>query len=439
MPKEDIRPSSLGGIKRLAKSLKAERGIQHMRALDEAALLAGFQNFRHASQALRNDAKPERPSSGYKTFITVYWEDRKTGNSGRETLSIMLSQQWSDLITPPQLKNHRALFHFRPEGPDHLARHYLVESQSKARRATCAATRILQFMDATKLRPSKSHSRVYPGGRSSNAIPGRDHYSAWYDRDTKRYLFVDEPYEAAANSNAAKRTAWAQRHGYVIAKPTWAGMYNPNGGSRLYLIANMKKGIPLEPIVMALDRLPAPVVETPWVGESAPAVPFFVSPGAVAEAKAKKLEQKKPRQTNGQCNSIGYVQTFAGPRRRPKGKMSIEAHAEVGSLLKTVLVASPRRKGVYNRVNSIRSELDEWTQCEYNYGELPSERFFELYYHESSSTFPRYLSADERRRHIDSLERVKQILSSHYPDCPPLRSLIGKINSAIKSMQTWVS
>jgi len=439
MSREAIRPSSLDGIKRLAKSLKVERGIQHIRALDEAARLAGFQNFRHASKTLRNGVKPEHSRSGYRTFITVYWKNREAGSSGRETLSIMLSQQWSDLITQPQLQNHRALIDFRPEGPDHLARHHLVQSQSQARRTTCAAARTLQFMDATKLRPSKSHSRAYPGGRSSNAIPGRYHYSVWYDRDTKRYLFADEPYEAAAESNAAERTAWAQRHGYVMAKPTWAGMYNPDGGSRLYLVADVKKGIPLEPIVAALDRLPAPVVEATWHGESAPTAPIFVSPGAVAEARAKKLKQKQPRQANGQRNSVGYVQTFVGPQRRPKGKMPIDVHAEVGALLKSVLVDTYHRKGVYNRLNSVRSELDEWTQREYNHDELPNERFFELYYHESSTTFSRYLPVDERRRHIDSLERVKQILRSHYPDCPPLRSLVGKVDSAIKSMQTWTS
>lgn len=437
---EAIRPSSLDGIKRLAKSLKLERSIKHVRALDEAARLAGFQNFRHASKALRNATEPKSLSStGFRTFITVYWKDREADCDGRETLNIMLSQQWGDLITPPQLQNHRALIDFRPEGPDHLARRHLVQSQSQARRAACAVARTLQFMDATKLRPSKSHNRAYPGGSSSNAIPGRDHYSIWYDRDTKRYLFADEPYEAAAESVAAERTAWAQQHGYVMAKPTWAGMYNPDGGSRLYLVADVKKGIPLEPIVVALNRLPAPVVEATWDGESAPTVPFFVSPGAVAEAQVKKLKHKQPRQTNGQRNSVGYVQTFVGPQRRPKGKMPIELHAEVGSLLKSVLVDSYHRKGVYNRVNSVRSELDEWTQREYNHDELPNEQFFDLYYHESNATLSRSLPAAERERHVDNLERVKQILRSHYPDCPPLRSLERKLNSAIKSMQTWVS
>lgn len=46
------RPSSLDGIKRHAKAIKAEKGLQHARALDEAATLAGFQNFAHAKRAL---------------------------------------------------------------------------------------------------------------------------------------------------------------------------------------------------------------------------------------------------------------------------------------------------------------------------------------------------------------------------------------------------
>ncbi|MBE0550503.1 MAG: DUF5623 domain-containing protein [Rubrivivax sp.] len=46
-----------------------------------------------------------------------------------------------------------------------------------------------------------------------------------------------------------------------------------------------------------------------------------------------------------------------------------------------------RARGVYNRVNGIRGELDGWTQREYNHDELPSEQFFDLYYHECGSSF----------------------------------------------------
>lgn len=437
MSREAIRPSSLDGIKRLAKSIKVERGIQHLLALDEAARLAGFQNFRHASNTLRDGAKSERVRPGHRTYITVYWKDRKVGCDGRETLTTWLSTPWGNLITPPQLQNHRALFGFRPESPDHLVQQALVQTQSHARREACATARVLQFMDATKLCPSKSRSRAFPGGRSSNAVPGRDHYSIWYDRDTKRYLFADEPYEAAAELIAAERAAWAQRHRFVIAKPAWAGMYNPDGGSRLYLIADAENGIPLEPIMAALDRLPKPIVEETWDGESAPTVPIFVSSGAIVEAEDSKLEQKQPRKASGQRNSVEYTRTFVGPQRRPKGRMPIEEHAEVGALLQSVLVASYRRKGVYNRVDAVRSELDEWVQREYNHTELPNERFLELYYCNISSTFSRSIPVTERDALVSSLGRVKQILSNHYPDSSPLRSLLRKVDAAIKSMESW--
>lgn len=413
-----------------------------MAALEVAAQLAGFQNLKHAQNVLGSRGSRPKARPGHRLYLTVYWRDKELGTRGRETLSIWLCTLWSDLVTPAQLGYHRALTDFRPEGPDHLAVPYLTHSQSQARRDICAAARTLQFMDATKLRPSKSRSRAFPAGRSSNAVPGRDHYSVWYDRDTKRYLFADEPYEMAVEDKAAERAAWSERHGFIIAKPSWPGMYNPDGGSRLYLIADSAKGVPLAPIVAALDRLPAPIVEATWDGESAPSIPIFFSPGALArnEAAAAKPAVAEPRKiARGPRNTVGYVQTFVGPQRRPKGRMPIEVHAEVGSLLKSVLVASLHRKGVYNRVNGIRSDLDEWTQREYTPAELPSEQFFDLYYHESGSSFARTLSPDERTLHVDSLERVKQILAQHYPDSPPLRAMMKKLDAAVGSMQTWAS
>ena len=117
--------------------------------------------------------------------------------------------------------------------------------------------------------------------------------------------------------------------------------------------------------------------------------------------------------------------------------MPVEMHAKVGELLKSVLVVSNHRKGVYNRVDGIRSELDEWTMREYNRAELPSEVFFDLYYHESGNTYERSLSENERLKHTHSLEEVKRILAAHYPDSKPLRTVLNKVDGAIKSMQNW--
>jgi hypothetical protein len=437
MSSEAIRPSTIDGIKRLSTSLKREQGIPHLRALDEAAQIAGFQNFRHASNVLPKGTESKRVRPRCQVFITAYWKDRKLGSDGRETLTISLSTPWANLITSAQLLNHRALMHFRGEGPDHLARINLVESQSQARRAACAAARALQFMDATKLRPSKGHSKAFPGGRSTNAVPGRDHGSVWYEPESKRYLFVDEPYEAAVNDRAAERATWATKHGYEIVKVEWAGIYNPDGGSRLYLVADSKKGVPLAPIAKALNALHRPLVEAAWDGESTPMTPIFVSPGTIAKIAESKAKVDQPRTSKTLRNTIGYVQTFVGPQRRPKGKMPIEQHASIGALLKSVVAVTYNRKGVYNRVNAIRSELDEWTQREYSYEELPNDQFFDLYYGEKDMSAPRALSAEERNRHIDSLLEIKQTLAKHYPDSQPLRSLFQKVDIAIKSMRTW--
>ena len=120
------------------------------------------------------------------------------------------------------------------------------------------------------------------------------------------------------------------------------------------------------------------------------------------------------RTANAQRTSVGYIQTIVGPRRRPKGQMPIKSHVEVGALLKSLLAATYRRKAVYNRVNMIRSELDEWIMREYNRAELPDEQFLELYYRGLSMTFSHSISSDERNKHVIGLERVTRILVTHY-------------------------
>lgn len=121
MSSEAVRPSTLDGIKRLAKQLKNERSIQHARALDEASRLGGFESFRHASNQLTSGNRPKRAHPKSCVFISIYWKNRDTNSDGRETLVCWLSEPWSDLVAPSQFEHHRALRLLRAEGPDHLA------------------------------------------------------------------------------------------------------------------------------------------------------------------------------------------------------------------------------------------------------------------------------------------------------------------------------
>lgn len=437
MSKNTIRPSTLGGIKSLAGELKGELKVAHVRALDIAAQKAGYQNFRHADNVLRlvPGASEKRPS--HYVYLTAYWKDKRAGTSGRETFRLAMACLWSDLVTPAQMEKLRALQHFRAEATDHLARQYLLTSQSEARRAVCAVARELQFMEATRLRPSKSHSRAFPGGRSINAIPGRDHCTVWFEPGTRRYLLVDEPYAARVSEALVARESWSQEYGFKVLQTQWAGMYAPDFGSRMYLVADATKGVPLEPIATALNRLPAPLVADNWQGESAPMLPFFVTPGAQSGVVRDKESKPAVRKPSGPRNTVGYVQTFVGPQRRPNARMPIQQHEEVGRLLMSVLTDSVMRRGVNNRIAAVRCELYEWVQREYNDSELPNKQCSRMYFHEGILNFNKSISEGERARLGANLENAKSILVQHYPDCPPLRSMLKKVAAAQKSLETW--
>lgn len=438
MSRKSIHPSTMTGIKRLAKQIKAAQGLSHSASLDRASEAAGYDNFRHAQNVLPDPAQSIATIPSHRPFLTAYWRDRDSGSNGRETLAINCSAPWDELLTPAEIKSARGLGKFVPEGPDHLTMRHLIGSQANAREAVCHAARTMQFVAATRLRPSSGYTRAYPKGNTGKRVPAQDHVGVWFDAE-KRYLIADEPYEEAAAHRRQERVNWCRAHGYRELKSSWPGMHNPSGSTRLYLLSNASSGVPLEPLIKALGKLAPPVSASEWNGQSAPQLPYFVSPGTIAKAEVERTKTPVPRKSIGQRNSVPYTRTLGGGRRdrRPKGRMSVEAHAEVGSLLKSVLVATYYRKGVYNRVDTVRCDLDEWVQREYNGAELPNEQFFGLYYQETGSTPSRSLPAQERKQLADNLLRVRQILSEHYPDSPPLSSMLKKVDAAITSLQTW--
>lgn len=171
-------------------------------------------------------------------------------------------------------------------------------------------------MEATGLRPSGSASRVYPRGNFSNAVPGRDHTSAWHDPAAKAYVFVDEPYSRGAEGVPEVRLAWARHHGWDIVKSKWGGMYFPDGGCELYLAADKAKGYSLAPILAALDALPPPIVEENWNGHTSPAMGSFVSPAALSKQEAPPIPpQLRPKPAS--RATVSYRLALTGERRRP--------------------------------------------------------------------------------------------------------------------------
>lgn len=433
MSNTTIHPSTMDGIKRLAKSIKRERSLSHLKSLDEAARQAGFHNFRHAQNTLPVGGA-RRTAKTHPLFITAYWRNRGGRGKGRETLEIQLSLPWESLVTKSQLKRERTLMRFRGDAPDHLELIDDVDSQERARDMVCAAARAMQFIDATKLRPSSKPYRKFH--HAGSRLPAVDHATDWVDPTTSRMLVIDEPYDLSVERELTERARWADRHGFRIEPAGWAGLYVP-GHSVMYLISHQDDGIPLDPILKALSALPPPVVAEDWQGESSAYSPVFVTPGRQA-MPARKRERRDPfAALRPYGNSVGYVQTFVGPQRRPDARMPIEVHEEIGKHLKSVLSVCYDRRGVAKQVMTIRSELDEWVQREYGHDELPNERFSRMYYGDSEILAKKSITDAERHDLLAKLDGVAARLSTHYPDCAPLRALLRSIGSAKKAVSRW--
>ncbi len=52
MSLDDIRPTTIPGVKRLAKQIKKRDGVRYMKALEAAARQAGFSTYHEASTRL---------------------------------------------------------------------------------------------------------------------------------------------------------------------------------------------------------------------------------------------------------------------------------------------------------------------------------------------------------------------------------------------------
>lgn len=311
-----VRPSTLDGIKRLAKTIKRDQNCNHSTALNLAAQQAGFSNFKHAQNAIKPLVQKAPAQPSYFVFISMSWWDKQSNTSGFELLKVPLSQPLPSLVSQSHLGLHKDLYHFRQAEVDHLESTKGATGQSAARKYICTAARVIQFIDATNLRPSKSHSRVYPGGRSMNRIPGQDHYTSWYHPETKTYILADEPYGPAvqSQSDVEARTTWAVKHEFVLVKSRWQGMYHPAGNSELYLAAPKSKADLINEIIDALSSLPSPYVLEDWQGESLDSIAHFNSPGKIQRLTMLRAQPSLP--SKDKKPSTSQFKTGMNPHRK---------------------------------------------------------------------------------------------------------------------------
>lgn len=413
MSRAVVAPSTMEGIKRFAKSIKRNnKGLSHARALDQAAEAAGFQNLRHAQKTLPRNDSPR--GELHPLYLTAYWRTRE-GDTGRETLLIHTRLCWPQLLTPKQLFSSR-LRHFRIDAADHLETRVDLHGKAVAQNAVCTAAATIQFMEASGLRPVTRATRK-DWIRDARSLPKRDHSTEWMDTSSGQVVFCDEPYSTGPEL-LAERNTWAEQRSLVIKTTKWPGMYAP-GFSALFLLSNREFTPQLTAIVRKLDSLPTPPVAADWQGESAAYNPVFVSPGRKASGRIKRSRPRLVYPGLERAGAIAFGRMFVGMQWRPNAKMPLASHKRVGELLKGLQelgVPSP----AWHRIESVRSELDEWIQREYTNSELSQEQFSEMYYGRSKA-------ADTDR--VAMILEVLDLLRASYPNCGPLRTILRTLNS----------
>jgi len=419
---EEIRPTTIVGIKRLAKQLSRSSTLLHAAALDQAARSANFANYAHACRVLKDASIG---SEALPLFLTIYWYDAKERRLGRETLKIGLARPFLDLCTKNEMKLSRGLSWMRAVADDHLVSDTIAQSQSYAREIVCKAVRELRFMEHTGLKPCKSYGRAYPTGNSGSKLPNSDHPSYWIDPVSDGFVLIDEPYGAAIDD--ADRLAWARKYNWHLRLSTWPGMYYPHQCS-MFVATSASSGVNMNVLMDRIAGIPDPVTEEAWVGESEGTHEIFLSPLAKTAQDKRRARPKGLTYPRPSKSTIPYGGMFGGVRRRPNGKMPIDKHIDVGQMIKAILQSRLINASIERRLDSFRSTIEDWLNNEIERDELSDVDFFDVYYHDVLPDSPYPAQARTHQGIIGLIDKIEIHVSTYYPDCAPLRSMVRKLD-----------
>lgn len=417
-------PSTIDGIKRLAKAIKRESGITYLAALEEAAGKAGFQNFLHATRAIAKSS-----DQNYTAYVTVYWNDRgpEAPSSGRYTTEVQLTRPLSELLADGLKVGGAYLRNFRLEAPDHIEMRTDAGSPISAMQYLDQARFTLLFMNSTGL-VRVSRKRNIEAMNGLGRVPKADHMTEWEDPQSGDWLLLDEPYLSPV---PGFRKEWLQEHGLYQVAPRWPGLYYP-GLADPYLISPSKE---------LLARVQAQVEGIP--GRSYPkGMPQemeynskFISPAHIASGK---LRRSRATPFTGVRNGAIAYGGSPGVRSmwRPARSMSLEMHTTIGPILHKLCNSFTRTAGVtgrvYEKLNQVRSRLEDWAFMEHP-GGITAEVDAKLYYGPSVDG---YTTPQDS---IKAIETVRDVLLEGYEECKPRAQMLAKIEAAAMDLQKKVS
>lgn len=425
MLNQHIQPSTIGGIKRHAKQLKKANGIPHHEALDTAARKASFENYAHACNQLQNSKTIKTDNT---LFFSVYWYDQKSYKAGREVLEIELSMPLLEIATKRELKASNGLGWFRLASPDLFVSDHLSHSQEEARKKICKAVRVLRFIEATGLKPSRDQKAAYPNRDYNNKLPRTDHSTNWYAADTGQFILIDEPYLNRVVNG--ERADWAKNHNWHLQASKWPGMYYP-GMSNMFVATDASTEYDFKGLMAKIDSIADPVTEENWIGMSCKGHDTFISPMSITP-QDKKRAVAKGTVYRSPSNKTLPMRSWDAPynERRPNAAMAIESHQLAARLIKAIEQSSAKPSSVNTRLCSIKSTLENWFFSEYDRN--ITDQFDLFYYGDINMNDPLVSKADSSKGVISLLQELKEMLQNAYVDCEPLRGMIAKLNTSIK-------
>ena len=421
-----IRPSTVDGIKTLAKKIKRERSIPHMEALDLASRQAGYENFVHAKRKLAADVSRLLGAGGrsYPVYLVAHWQERPDQPGarrrfGREHFRVDLTRPLLDVIPRHRLTLARNLEGMKVEYSDHLEWVTDIQGQAEARRALAKAARTLQFMDATGLVPP-SNQRERAPFRVLEDLPHRDHTSRWIHPETSEWLLLDEPYHGMEEPG---RFAWLESHGLSQLRTAWDGLYFPEMAKAHFIGPSMDflRRIDLIAAKAATADEPAH-----WPEETGRNNEPFRSPARVADGKPARA---RPGASYGtRMGAIPYSggQGFKS-RWRPTRQLPLEHHRELGYLL-AVARRAPISWRMRDRLDRARSELERWLYNEhptFDQGAEPDEVYFGAV----------HLGRSKEPAHAEAFELARKIVDSGYNECKPKRDLLATLDAAAAELE----
>ena len=421
-----IRPSTVDGIKQLAKKIRREHSTPHTEALEVASRQAGYENFVHAKRQLLGAGA----FRGYTVYLSVHWRARRERNgelrteglrAGREILRVDLARPLHEIVAKHRVSRARGLAGFRVEYEDHLEHLTNEEGRDEARKTLLTAARSLRFMEATGLQPV-STQRYRDLLQSARETPGRDHISQWFDPATGGCLLLNEPYAARHEHSSAERLDWLERHGLQIVAPEWEGIYFP-GACVPSLIG--PDGALLQRVAATLAKVEPVTEPETWPHETGLCGEDFVSPKRQADAKPRRPRPGPSWREHKGATPYGGRAGIPSSWR-PTKSMPFELHQMLGHLMQKLCGGFSWRAS--KKLSVARSQLEDWSILEHK--DQHEDVVYDLYYGRRSTSV---CSTNAER--LETLMTARAIVDRGYGDCKPKRELLAALDVAIGEME----